>query len=98
MLLGDSHTADVAEVDGTWVTYPGSTERASASEREGRGYNLVAFGSDAPGDDRVDIRRRALDTRPFVFVEAELREGEVNRRCASGSASTTSTAPSFSST
>ena len=77
MLLGDNHTPDVAEVDDTWVTYPGSTERASASEREGRGYNLVAFDADAAGgDDRVEIRRRALDTRPFVFVEADLREGE----------------------
>jgi DNA repair exonuclease SbcCD nuclease subunit len=77
MLLGDNHTPDVAEVDGTWVTYPGSTERASASEREGRGYNLVTFDdAAAAGDDRVDIRRRALDTRPFVFVEVDLREGE----------------------
>jgi DNA repair exonuclease SbcCD nuclease subunit len=77
LLLGDNHTPDVAEVTGTWVTYPGSTERASASEREGRGYNLVTFDADAAGgDDRVEIRRRALDTRPFVFVEADLREGE----------------------
>ena len=77
MLLGDNHTPDSARVDDTWVTYPGSTERASASEREGRGYNLVAFDADAAGgDDRVEIRRRALDTRPFVFVEADLREGE----------------------
>ncbi|MFD1570570.1 DNA double-strand break repair protein Mre11 [Halorubrum laminariae] len=77
MLLGDNHTPDVAEVDGTWVTYPGSTERASASEREGRGYNLVTFDADATGgDDRAEIRRRALDTRRFVFVEVELREGE----------------------
>ncbi|WP_144924918.1 DNA double-strand break repair protein Mre11 [Halorubrum salsamenti] len=77
MLLGDNHTPDSAEVDDTWVTYPGSTERASASEREGRGYNLVTFDADAAGgDDRVEIRRRALDTRPFVFVEADLREGE----------------------
>ncbi|WP_128906131.1 DNA double-strand break repair protein Mre11 [Halorubrum amylolyticum] len=77
LLLGDNHTPDSAEVDGTWVTYPGSTERASASEREGRGYNLVTFDADAAGgDDRVEIRRRALDTRPFVFVEADLREGE----------------------
>ncbi|WP_418283860.1 DNA double-strand break repair protein Mre11 [Halorubrum sp. DTA46] len=80
MLLGDNHTPDVAEVADTWVTYPGSTERASASEREGRGYNLVAFGVDAAGDDRVEIRRRALDTRPFVFVEADLREGEGESR------------------
>ncbi|MDZ5810259.1 DNA double-strand break repair protein Mre11 [Halorubrum sp. AD140] len=76
MLLGDNHTPDVAEVADTWVTYPGSTERASASEREGRGYNLVTFDGDDAGDDRVDIRRRALDTRPFVFVEVDLREGE----------------------
>ncbi|OYR42013.1 DNA repair exonuclease [Halorubrum sp. Ib24] len=77
MLLGDNHTPDVAEVSDTWVTYPGSTERASASEKEGRGYNLVTFDADAAGgDDRVDIRRRALDTRPFVFVEVDLREGE----------------------
>ncbi|MFO8115801.1 MAG: DNA double-strand break repair protein Mre11 [Halorubrum sp.] len=81
MLLGDNHTPDVAEVAGTWVTYPGSTERASASEREGRGYNLVTFDADAAGgDDRVDIRRRALDTRPFVFVEVDLREGEGEAR------------------
>jgi len=77
MLLGDNHAPDVAEVSDTWVTYPGSTERASASEREGRGYNLVTFDADAAGgDDRVEIRRRALDTRPFVFVEVELRAGE----------------------
>ena len=81
MLLGDNHTPDTAEVADTWVTYPGSTERASASEREGRGYNLVAFDADAAGgDDRVEIRRRALDTRPFVFVSVELREGEGESR------------------
>ncbi|EMA65811.1 metallophosphoesterase [Halorubrum aidingense JCM 13560] len=81
MLLGDNHTPDVAQVEGTWVTYPGSTERASASEREGRGYNLVTFDADAAdGDDCVAIRRRALDTRPFVFVEVELREGEGESR------------------
>ena len=81
MLLGDNHTPDTAEVADTWVTYPGSTERASASEREGRGYNLVVFDADAVGgDDRVEIRRRALDTRPFVFVSVELREGEGESR------------------
>jgi len=79
MLLGDNHTPGRAEVADTWVTYPGSTERASASEREGRGYNLVRFDETAAaGDDRVEIRRRALETRPFVFVEVDLdaREGE----------------------
>ncbi|ELZ58657.1 MULTISPECIES: DNA double-strand break repair protein Mre11 [Halorubrum] len=81
MLLGDNHTPDTAEVADTWVTYPGSTERASADEREGRGYNLVVFDPDAAGgDDIVEIRRRALDTRPFVFVSVELREGEGESR------------------
>ena len=81
MLLGDNHKPDTAEVADTWVTYPGSTERASASEREGRGYNVVVFDTDAAGgDDRVEIRRRALETRPFVFVSVELREGEGESR------------------
>ena len=71
MLLGDNHTPDTTEVKDTWVTYCGSTERASASERDARGYNLVTF--DAEG---VDIRRRSLDTRPFVFVSVDLAAGE----------------------
>ncbi|MFC4358785.1 DNA double-strand break repair protein Mre11 [Halobium salinum] len=92
VLLGDNHEADTAEVLGTWVTYCGSTERASTSEEAGRGYNLVTFGADtgetvdgsegeSDHDDgsapaAVDIRRRALDTRPFRFVSAPLAEGE----------------------
>jgi exonuclease SbcD len=70
VLLGDNHVPDTAQVRDTWVTYCGSTERASASERDGRGYNLVTF------EDEVDIRRRSLETRDFVFVEAELGPGE----------------------
>ncbi|WP_276270872.1 DNA double-strand break repair protein Mre11 [Haloarcula litorea] len=66
MLLGDNHDPGKAEVDGTWVTYCGSTERASASEREDRGYNIVEFDGDAR------VTRRGLDTREFVFVDVEL--------------------------
>jgi len=77
VLLGDNHAPDTAQVEGAWVTYCGSTERASASERDPRGYNLVRLGADADdGDDPVDIRRRTLETRPFVFVDVELGEGE----------------------
>jgi len=76
VLLGDNHVPDTAQVDGTWVTYCGSTERASADERDARGYNLVEFDVDAGGDATVDIRRRSLDTRPFVFVDVELADGE----------------------
>ncbi|MFB6155989.1 MAG: DNA double-strand break repair protein Mre11, partial [Haloferacaceae archaeon] len=71
MLLGDNHVPDTAQVRDTWVTYCGSTERTSASEEAGRGYNTVEF---TGGE--VDVRRRGLDTRPFVFVDVELAEGE----------------------
>ncbi|MEM4781552.1 MAG: DNA double-strand break repair protein Mre11 [Halalkalicoccus sp.] len=74
LLLGDNHKPDRAEVDGTWITYCGSTERASATEREDRGYNLVTF------DGEVRITRRGLDTREFVFVDVELAPGEGTER------------------
>ncbi|WP_121742683.1 DNA double-strand break repair protein Mre11 [Natronorubrum halophilum] len=75
VLLGDNHKPDTADVLDTWVTYCGSTERASASEREDRGYNLVDFERD--GDASVAISRRGLtDTREFVFVDVELEDGE----------------------
>ena len=71
LLLGDNHTPGQETVNGTWVTYCGSTERTSAAEREERGYNLVTF------EDDVRIARRGLDeTREFVFVDVELGEGE----------------------
>ncbi|WP_254523455.1 DNA double-strand break repair protein Mre11 [Natrinema caseinilyticum] len=72
VLLGDNHAPDTAEVLDTWVTYCGSTERASASEREDRGYNLVDVENGT-----VAIRRRGLTaTREFVFVDVELAAGE----------------------
>ena len=70
MLLGDEHAPTRGEVDDTWVTYCGSTERASADEREARGYNIVAFNKG------VDISRRGIETREFVFVDLELAAGE----------------------
>ncbi|MXV62412.1 exonuclease SbcCD subunit D [Natronorubrum sp. JWXQ-INN-674] len=81
VLLGDNHKPDTAEVLDTWVTYCGSTERASASEREDRGYNLVEFETDETDETdqtgSVAISRRGLTaTREFVFVDAELEESE----------------------
>ncbi|MDS0257931.1 metallophosphoesterase [Haloarcula sp. S1CR25-12] len=70
LLLGDNHKPGKQEVEDAWVTYCGSTERASASEREDRGYNIVSF------DDEVRITRRGLDTREFVFVDVELAPEE----------------------
>jgi DNA repair exonuclease SbcCD nuclease subunit len=80
-LLGDDHTPQTRRIEDphdAWLTYCGSTERASADERENRGYNLVVFEDDPPDSpaDGVDIRRRALDTRDFVFVDVELGPGE----------------------
>ena len=82
-LLGDEHAHDTVSVDGVPATYCGSTERVSAAEREGRGYNIVTFGDAAGGDAgddgtarSVDLRRRAIGTRPFVFVSVELADGE----------------------
>jgi len=66
MLLGDNHDPGKQQVEDAWITYCGSTERASASEREDRGYNIVTF------DDEVRITRRGLDTREFVFVDVDL--------------------------
>ncbi|MFB6197771.1 MAG: metallophosphoesterase, partial [Halobacteriaceae archaeon] len=77
-LLGDDHESKQKEINGTWATYCGSTERASADERGARGYNLVTF------DGGVQISRRALDTRNFVFIDLELApdegEGRVRQR------------------
>ncbi|EMA15732.1 DNA double-strand break repair protein Mre11 [Haloarcula marismortui] len=66
MLLGDNHDPGKQQVEDAWVTYCGSTERASASERADRGYNIVTF------DDEVRITRRGLDTREFVFIDVDL--------------------------
>ena len=85
LLLGDEHAPTRGEVDDTWVTYCGSTERASADERDDRGYNIVEFGgvSEEPSETRqmesdgdVHISRRGIETREFVFVDLELAAGE----------------------
>jgi DNA repair exonuclease SbcCD nuclease subunit len=70
VLLGDDHVPDQTQIAGTWATYCGSTERASASEREPRGYNLVTFAAE------VTITRRDLDTRDFEFIDVELAPSE----------------------
>ncbi|WP_266077288.1 DNA double-strand break repair protein Mre11 [Haladaptatus caseinilyticus] len=74
MLLGDNHKPGKERVEGTWVTYCGSTERASASERDDRGYNIVTF------DEDVAITRRGIETRDFEFISVELdREEGIDR-------------------
>jgi exonuclease SbcD len=71
LLFGDNHTPETKRTDdGVWLTYCGSTERASASERDDRGYNIVTF------EEEVQITRRGIPTRPFAFIDIELGEEE----------------------
>jgi DNA repair exonuclease SbcCD nuclease subunit len=75
VLLGDDHQPRrkrLTDPHEAWLTYCGSTERASAAEREERGYNLVEFDP----DQGVDVRRRGIDTRAFVYVDVELGPDE----------------------
>jgi DNA repair exonuclease SbcCD nuclease subunit len=76
VLLGDNHAPGIERVDDVWVTYCGSTERASASEQDERGYNIVGYDADTPGPAGVDIRRKSLPTRDFTFITADLNPGE----------------------
>ena len=70
-LLGDEHSPERTEIDGCWVTYCGSTERASAGEEAERGYNIVEF-----ADGAARLSRRGIPTREFVFVTVDLGPGE----------------------
>ncbi|MDK2891748.1 exonuclease SbcCD subunit D [Methanohalophilus sp.] len=68
ILLGDYHKYEKTKVGNTWLTYPGSTERNSASEKETRGYNLITV-----SDKGIDIGRRNLNTRDFRYVNVDLK-------------------------
>lgn len=67
VLLGDNHKHEIIKVGDAWVTYCGSTERNSISELEPRSYNIVSI-----GDAGVDISRRIIPTRDFVFIPVHL--------------------------
>ncbi len=70
VLLGDNHKYEITKVDGTWVTYAGSTERNSTSEREPRSYNIISV-----GENGIEISKRVIPTREFVFIPANVTEG-----------------------
>ncbi|SES62415.1 DNA repair exonuclease SbcCD nuclease subunit [Methanococcoides vulcani] len=69
ILLGDYHKNEKTKVDQTWVTYCGSTERNSASESDARTYNIITI-----NDNGIDIGRRNILTREFLFIPVELRD------------------------
>ncbi|MDR2943549.1 MAG: exonuclease SbcCD subunit D [Methanosarcinales archaeon] len=63
VLLGDNHKYECVKHNGTWMTYPGSTERCSTAETDPRSYNILTFdGSD------ILITRRTIPTRGFVII------------------------------
>ena len=70
VLLGDNHKYEITKVDDTWVTYPGSTERNSTSEREPRSYNIVTI-----KDSGIEISKRIIPTREFLFIPVNVNEG-----------------------
>ena len=70
ILLGDYHKYEKIKVGDAWVTYPGSTERNSASENEPRSYNIITL-----SDGGLEISRRTIPTRDFLFIPAKL-DGE----------------------
>ena len=70
VLLGDNHKYEITKVDDVWVTYPGSTERNSTAEREPRSYNIVSI-----GESGIEISKRRISTREFVFIPVILNEG-----------------------
>jgi DNA repair exonuclease SbcCD nuclease subunit len=71
ILLGDYHKYEKIKVEDTWVTYSGSTERNSTAEEESRSYNIITL-----SDERLEISRRTIPTRKFLFIVAELNEEE----------------------
>jgi DNA repair protein SbcD/Mre11 len=71
ILLGDYHEYEKIKVGETWVTYPGSTERNSASEHEPRSYNIITLSGEG-----LEISRRTIPTRNFMFITAKLDRGE----------------------
>ncbi len=72
ILLGDYHKYEKFKVGETWVTYPGSTERNSASEVEARSYNIITL-----SDKGLEISRRTIPTRKFPpLIRVELNGAE----------------------
>ncbi len=67
ILLGDYHKYEKIKVGDVWVTYPGSTERNSASESEPRSYNIITL-----SDEGLEISRRTIPTRKFLPLRVEL--------------------------
>ncbi|PSP64507.1 hypothetical protein BRC77_03735 [Halobacteriales archaeon QH_8_64_26] len=54
------------------LSYPGSTERTAADQREPRRFDLI----DVSPAGEIERRSVELDTREFVYVDVEMSEGD----------------------
>lgn len=61
VLLGDDHEHHVWRKNDVLVSYCGSTERVSISEKARRGFTIVDY-------ETLAIERRELDTRRFLYI------------------------------
>ncbi|HET8688222.1 MAG TPA: DNA double-strand break repair protein Mre11, partial [Methanosarcina sp.] len=73
VLLGDYHEHAITKnkTGETWITYPGSTERNSTSEKEARSYNIITL-----SEKGVEISKRTITTRRFLFIPPVELTGE----------------------
>ncbi len=71
VLLGDYHEHAITKnkTGETWITYPGSTERNSVSEKDARSYNIITL-----SEEGLEISKRTIPTRKFLPIPAELTE------------------------
>ena len=74
ILAGDDHTNQETIIDEgeTLLSYPGSTERTAADQREPRRFDLI----DVSPAGEIERRSVELDTREFVYVDVEMSEGD----------------------
>ncbi len=70
ILLGDYHEHSIIKnkTGETWITYPGSTERNSLSEKEARSYNIITL-----SEKGLEISKRTIPTRKFLSIQVELK-------------------------
>ena len=70
ILLGDYHEHSIIKnkTGETWITYPGSTERNSLSEKEARSYNIITL-----SEKGLEISKRTIPTRKFLSIRVELK-------------------------
>ncbi len=71
LALGDYHQREQADVDGTRVWYPGSTEKTKDDDGPHHYVDILKF--DGAELDRHE--RREIQTREFLFIDVDLVEG-----------------------